>query len=96
MTGIIGPEYSSEAEVMSQLLRAVRPEKQLVQVGYSTTASVLTTGDKYPNFVRVIPNDDIQVEVSKSYFKLYFILRIMFMLNYLHVYLYSLLDLEIN
>lgn len=83
MAGIIGPEYSSEAEVMSQLLSVVHPEKQLVQVGYSTTASVLTTEDKHPNFVRVIPNDDIQVGVSKIYLKILFI----FILNCIHVYL---------
>jgi hypothetical protein len=61
--GVIGPEFSSEAEAISPILSSVSKESHLVQVGFSTTAARLGDTEKYPNFVRVVPNDDVQVEV---------------------------------
>ncbi|XP_060604760.1 uncharacterized protein LOC132757490 isoform X2 [Ruditapes philippinarum] len=61
--GVIGPEFSSEAEAISPILSSVTKESRLVQVGFSTTAARLGDTEKYPNFVRVVPNDDVQVEV---------------------------------
>lgn len=61
--GVIGPEFSSEAEVISPILGGVHKDKQLVQVGFSTTASELSDHEKYPNFVRVIPRDELQVDM---------------------------------
>ncbi|XP_053382549.1 uncharacterized protein LOC123540489 [Mercenaria mercenaria] len=63
IVGIVGPEFSSEAEVISPILSSARTENRLVQVGFSTTATRLSDDRKYPNFVRVVPNDDVQVEV---------------------------------
>ena len=61
--GVVGPEFSSEAEAISPILSSVHKERRLVQVGFSTTAARLGDNQKYPNFVRVVPNDNVQVEV---------------------------------
>ncbi|XP_076092126.1 uncharacterized protein LOC143063697 [Mytilus galloprovincialis] len=67
--GIIGPGHSSEAGSISVLLSSQRPTDRLIQIGYSTTASSLSNTNIYPNFYRVVPNDEIQVEVMVSLLK---------------------------
>ena len=66
--GVVGPEFSSEAEAISPILSSVHKERRLVQVGFSTTAARLGDNQKYPNFVRVVPNDNVQVEVCHFIF----------------------------
>ncbi|XP_053382572.1 uncharacterized protein LOC128549591 [Mercenaria mercenaria] len=69
--GVLGPETSSEAETVSNILGSVPQRQQLLQVGFSTTAVELSNDKGYPNFVRVVPNDDIQSEMMvKSMVKL--------------------------
>ena len=64
-TGFIGPEYSSEVEAILPILGAVDDELKLPLVGFSTTAENLrNAGNQFPNFFRVVPSDQLQVEVS--------------------------------
>ena len=63
MAGIIGPENSDAARAVSTILSSVAPDDRLVQLGFSTTAVELSDRTLYPNFIRVIPNDEIQIEV---------------------------------
>ncbi|KAL5010700.1 hypothetical protein ScPMuIL_013005 [Solemya velum] len=60
---VIGPEWSSEAAVVSKMLGSMSPFSRLPQIGYSTTASSLANRDLYPNFFRVVPPDDVQIKV---------------------------------
>ncbi|KAL4223695.1 hypothetical protein ACF0H5_017163 [Mactra antiquata] len=61
--GILGPQFSSEAEVISPILSSVSEDNMIAQVGFSTTAArLLEQPEEYPNFVRVVPNDKIQIE----------------------------------
>ncbi|KAL3837215.1 hypothetical protein ACJMK2_022586 [Sinanodonta woodiana] len=64
--GIIGPEYSSEAEVVSTITGTSKPENRILQVGFSTTSATLSDSSKYPNFFRVVPDDSTQVQVILS------------------------------
>ena len=68
-TGLIGPEHSSEAGNTSLLLRLQRPTDRLVQIGFSTTAASLSNTNLYLNFNRVVPSDDVQIEVDNCTFK---------------------------
>ncbi|KAK3592356.1 hypothetical protein CHS0354_000974 [Potamilus streckersoni] len=63
IVGVIGPELSSEAEVVSFGISSLHSDDQLIQVGFSTTAVVLGDKSLYRNFYRVIPNDTIEVKV---------------------------------
>ncbi|KAL3837211.1 hypothetical protein ACJMK2_022582 [Sinanodonta woodiana] len=64
--GIIGPEYSSEAEVVSTITGTSKPENRILQVGFSTTSATLSDSSKYPNFFRVVSDDSTQVQVILS------------------------------
>ncbi|KAL3837213.1 hypothetical protein ACJMK2_022584 [Sinanodonta woodiana] len=64
--GIIGPEYSSEAEVVSTITGTAKPENRILQIGFSTTSATLSDSSKYPNFFRVVPDDSTQVQVILS------------------------------
>ncbi|KAK3607962.1 hypothetical protein CHS0354_006561 [Potamilus streckersoni] len=66
IVGIVGPEYSSEAEVVSTITGSSKPENRILQVGFSTTSSSLSDFKKYPNFFSVVPNDSLQVQVILS------------------------------
>jgi hypothetical protein len=83
---VIGPEFSSEAEAISPILSSVSKEKGLVQVGFSTTAARLGDARKYPNFVRVVPNDDVQVEVRYYHHHHHFIIIYYYHYNYYYHY----------
>ncbi|KAK3607958.1 hypothetical protein CHS0354_006557 [Potamilus streckersoni] len=67
--GIIGPEYSSEAEVVSTITGTSKPIDRILQVGFSTTSATLSDSSKYPNFFRVVPDDSLQVQVLLSLIK---------------------------
>ena len=73
ITGVIGPEYSSEAVAVSRvltLLSAVNGDDRLPQVGFSATAASLRDKEEYPNFISVVPDDGVQTEVSRLAFPL--------------------------
>jgi len=61
--GVIGPEWSSEAEAVSPVLTSGPPETRLLQIGFSTTSLSLSDQRRFPNFVRVLPTDDVQIQV---------------------------------
>lgn len=63
IAGIIGPEFSSEAEIISPVFGSVPSQSRLAQVGFSTTAARLSDDNKFPNIIRVVPPDDVQIEV---------------------------------
>ncbi|KAL4228849.1 Taste receptor [Mactra antiquata] len=63
IVGLIGPEYSSETALVASMLGSAVEDRRLPQVGFSATATGLVDQKKYPSFVRVIPNDDVQVDV---------------------------------
>ncbi|KAK3610909.1 hypothetical protein CHS0354_018815 [Potamilus streckersoni] len=63
--GIIGPDYSSEAKVISSLLGSLTEEYRLPMIGYATTAASLSDGTLYKNFFRVIPPDNIQISAME-------------------------------
>ncbi|XP_052237846.1 uncharacterized protein LOC127849167 [Dreissena polymorpha] len=63
IAGVVGPELSTEARVLSPILGSVAPEDRLLQLGFSTSAADLGDKKLYPNFARVIPSDNVQVEV---------------------------------
>lgn len=62
--GVIGPTYSSEAEVVSKVLSSMPSKYRLPQIGFSTTAASLGSHDLYPNFFRTVPSDDVQIKVD--------------------------------
>ena len=51
------------------LLSSQRPTDRLVQIGFSTTAASLSNTNRYLNFNRVVPSDDVQIEVDNCTFK---------------------------
>ncbi|KAL3892173.1 hypothetical protein ACJMK2_004407 [Sinanodonta woodiana] len=63
IVGVIGPERNSEAEVVSSAISSLEPDDQILQIGFSTKAAVLGNKTQFPNFYRVIPNDNIEVKV---------------------------------
>lgn len=67
--GVVGPESNSEAEAVSRILGAVPQNSQLVQVSFSATAPDLGNDEEFPNFVRVVPNDDVKNEMIVLYMK---------------------------
>lgn len=62
--GLIGPEFSEESKAVSTILSSVSGAEMLLQIGFSSTAVELSDREQYPNFVRVIPNDETQIDVS--------------------------------
>jgi len=74
--GVIGPETSAEAEVMSGLLGTVQEEKQILQFGFTTLSSRLSNSDKFPNFVRLVATEEDQTEVnSYSFNPMHYLLK---------------------
>ncbi|KAH3752843.1 hypothetical protein DPMN_187469 [Dreissena polymorpha] len=63
IAGVVGPELSTEARILSPILGSVAPEDRLLQLGFSTSAADLGDKKLYPNFARVIPSDNVQIEV---------------------------------
>jgi len=51
------------------LLSSQRPTDRLVQIGFSTTAASLSNTNLYLNFNRVVPSDDVQIEVDNCTYK---------------------------
>ncbi|KAK3585453.1 hypothetical protein CHS0354_003300 [Potamilus streckersoni] len=62
---ILGPEFSSEAMVVSSLLGALPEKHRLPQIGYSTSVASLSDRNLYRNFFRVIPPDNIQISAME-------------------------------
>ncbi|XP_045209918.2 uncharacterized protein LOC123561535 [Mercenaria mercenaria] len=62
IVGVIGPMFSSEAQVVSSILGSQLPSDRFLQIGFSSTSTVLNDRTKYPNYYRVIPGDSIQVD----------------------------------
>ncbi|KAH3886582.1 hypothetical protein DPMN_010593 [Dreissena polymorpha] len=65
-SGVVGPELSTEARVLSPILGSVAPEDRLLQLGFSSSAADLGNQKLYPNFLRVIPSDSVQTEVGED------------------------------
>ncbi|XP_052803628.1 uncharacterized protein LOC128233811 [Mya arenaria] len=65
--GIIGSEYSSEAEAISRLMSPLPERFRLLQVSLSATAAKLRDRSIYRNFFRTIPPDDLQAKVMKQF-----------------------------
>ncbi len=63
ISGVIGSDLSSETEAVSRLLGSLPAEFRLLQLSYAATSVSLRDKDRFPNFFRTIPPDDIQVEV---------------------------------
>ena len=63
--GMIGPDRTSDALVVSRFISSLPANQRLVQISGSATGKQLSDKTLYPNFFRVIPPDDTQVEVSK-------------------------------
>jgi hypothetical protein len=61
--GVIGPEYSSETEVLSSILGSQTTKDQMLQIGFSATSTKLNDRVKYPNFYRVAVEDRAQITV---------------------------------
>ncbi|XP_045209914.2 uncharacterized protein LOC123561530 isoform X2 [Mercenaria mercenaria] len=59
--GVIGPEYSSETEVVSSVLGSQTLEDRLLQIGFSSTSTQLNDREKYPNYYRVAVEDRVQI-----------------------------------
>lgn len=64
ISGVLGPTYSSEAQVVSSILGSQIPSDRFLLLGYSSTSTVLNDRTMYPNFYRVIPEDSVQITVS--------------------------------
>ena len=62
--GVIGPETSAEAEVVSGILGTMPTEKQILQLGFTTLSSALSKGDTPPNLVGLVSSDEEQIEVN--------------------------------
>ncbi|XP_052234528.1 uncharacterized protein LOC127847040 isoform X3 [Dreissena polymorpha] len=63
IAGVVGPELSTEARVLSSILGSIAPERRLLQLGFSSSAVDLGDQTLYPNYARVIPSDSVQIEV---------------------------------
>ena len=62
-SGVIGPEYSSETEVVSSILGSQTTKDLMLQIGFSSTSTELNDRSKYPNFYRVAVEDMAQTMV---------------------------------
>ena len=65
--GILGPDRTSDAMAVSRLISSLPNEKRLLQFSGSATGKQLSDGTVFPNFFRVTPPDDTQVEVCKIF-----------------------------
>ncbi|XP_055997912.1 uncharacterized protein LOC125647262 [Ostrea edulis] len=60
---VMGPTFSSESANVSRMLSSVPDDYKLLQMSFSSTAAFLTNvSNKYTNFFRTIPSDEIQIE----------------------------------
>ncbi|KAL4228424.1 hypothetical protein ACF0H5_011471 [Mactra antiquata] len=62
IVGVIGPELSSESTAASSVFSAQPSLDRFIQISYSSTSTELNNRDDYPNYYRVIPDDDVQIE----------------------------------
>ena len=65
-TGVLGPDTTQEAIVVSRLLSSLPPPQSLLQVTGSATGATLADRALYSNLFRVIPPDSTQIMVSES------------------------------
>ncbi|KAK7473848.1 hypothetical protein BaRGS_00034899, partial [Batillaria attramentaria] len=63
LLGILGPERTNEAIVVSRMIGSMPEDKRLLQISSSATGEALSDRTLYPNFFRVIPPDTTQVKV---------------------------------
>ena len=66
-TGVLGPDSTQDAIVVSRLLSSLPPSQRLVQVTGSATGATLADRALYSNFFRVIQPDSMQIMVSESF-----------------------------
>lgn len=67
LLGIVGPSSSTYAEFISKLIRY----EEIPMVSYLATSDTLSNKDNYPNVLRTIPKDSVQVEVMYSLISLF-------------------------
>ncbi|KAL4224386.1 hypothetical protein ACF0H5_017838 [Mactra antiquata] len=60
--GIIGPELSSESVVTSSIISSLPEDEMLAQISFSATDALLGNKTKYKNLIRVVPNNDVEIE----------------------------------
>ena len=65
--GIVGPTTSTSTEYISALTRY----ENIPIISYSATSDSLSDTQHYPNVLRTIPSDSVQVEVIKSLLDLF-------------------------
>ncbi|KAL8586195.1 hypothetical protein ACOMHN_021462 [Nucella lapillus] len=63
LAGIIGPSQSERAVAVSELISSLPENQRVPQVSCSATGRALSNKTVYPNFFRVIPPDDAQIQV---------------------------------
>ncbi|KAK7473400.1 hypothetical protein BaRGS_00035373, partial [Batillaria attramentaria] len=61
--GIIGASRTADAMAVSRLIGSLPASQRVLQISGSVTGKQLSDRELYPNFFRVIPPDDIQVQV---------------------------------
>ena len=67
LPGIVGPMTSTYTEYISTLTRY----ENIPIISYSATSNTLSDTQHYPNVLRTIPSDSVQVEVVKSLLDLF-------------------------
>ena len=67
LLGIVGPSSSTYAEFISKLIRY----EEIPIVSYLATSDTLSNKVNYPNVLRTIPKDSVQVEVMYSLISLF-------------------------
>ncbi|KAK7484481.1 hypothetical protein BaRGS_00024237, partial [Batillaria attramentaria] len=62
LVGLVGPSRTSEVIPVSQFFSSLPASQQLPQISGSATGVALGNKTQYPNFLRVIPPDDVQIK----------------------------------
>ncbi|XP_076467623.1 uncharacterized protein LOC143298628 [Babylonia areolata] len=61
--GMLGPDATAEASVVSRLIGYLPANQRLVQISGSATGKELSDKELHPNFFRVVANDHVQIKV---------------------------------
>ena len=65
-SGIVGPDRTAEAVAVSDLIGSLLANQRVVEISGAATGKQLSNKTSFPNFFRVIPSDDIQMQVKSS------------------------------
>ena len=78
--GVVGPDRTSDAMATSSLIGSLPANQRILQISGSATGEQLGDKTRHPSFFRVIPPDNIQIQVEYKVLSLWILLLLLLLI----------------